>query len=475
MTTEVILPRKEERAALWRELVAQAEEYIEGVESLPVAPVLDQAKLQQLLDTFSFDDPGTPIDVLRRFTGELKKHQVHTPHPSYFGLFNPAPSFMGIIGDSITATLNPQLAGWSHSPLAVETERRLIEAFAEKLGLARDETDGCMTSGGAEANLTALLCALVDRWPGVLDQGLQSIGARPVFYASSESHHSFLKAARTAGLGAAALHLIPATDKLTMDVALLRKAIEEDRELGYEPFLIVGTAGTTGAGVVDPLAELAEIARVNRLWFHVDAAWGGPAILVPELRPVLAGIENADSITLDPHKQLSVPMGAGMFVTRRRGILGKTFSVSTTYMPKEAERLAVADPFVHSLQWSRRFIGLKLFMTLATVGWAGYSAILRHQAEMGDLLRDRLRANGWTIVNQTRLPVVCFTPSDQTWDMATHQRVSDAVVKSGSAWISTILLGGSVPALRACITNYRTQPEHIEKLVTALTKARELN
>jgi glutamate/tyrosine decarboxylase-like PLP-dependent enzyme len=144
-------------------------------------------------------------------------------------------------------------------------------------------------------------------------------------------------------------------------------------------------------------------------------------------------------------------------------------------MPKEAERLAVADPFVHSLQWSRRFIGLKLFMTLATVGWAGYSAILRHQAEMGDLLRDRLRANGWTIVNQTRLPVVCFTPSDQTWDMATHQRVSDAVVKSGSAWISTILLGGSVPALRACITNYRTQPAHIEKLVTALTKARELN
>jgi glutamate/tyrosine decarboxylase-like PLP-dependent enzyme len=474
MTTEVILPGREQRSALWQELVAQAEAYLEGVESLPVAPALDQDKLQQLLDTFSFDEPGTPIDVLRRFTGELKNHQVHTPHPCYFGLFNPAPGFMGIIGDCIAATLNPQLAGWSHSPLAVETERRLIEAFAVKLGLPKDEADGCMTSGGAEANLTALLCALADRCPAVLDQGLQSIGARPVFYASSESHHSFLKAARAAGLGAAALRLVPVTDKLTMDVALLRAAIEEDRKRGYEPFLIVGTAGTTGAGVVDPFTELADIARANRLWFHVDAAWGGPAILVPELAPVLSGIEMADSITLDPHKQLSVPMGAGMFITRYRSILSRTFSVSTTYMPKEAERLAVVDPFVHSLQWSRRFIGLKLFMTLATVGWAGYSAILRHQAEMGDLLRDRLKASGWSIVNQTKLPVVCFTPSDQAWDMAMHQRVSDAVVQSGNAWISTILLGGKTPALRACITNYRTQPEHIEKLVAALAHAREL-
>ncbi len=394
MTIEAILPGKEERSAVWQEFIAQAEDYIEGVDSLPVAPVLDQAKLQSLLDTFSFDEPGTLIDVLRRFTAELKKHQVHTPHPSYFGLFNPAPSFMGIIGDSVTATLNPQLAGWSHSPLAVETERRLIEAFGVKLGLPQDEIDGCMTSGGAEANLTALLCALTDRWPGVLDHGLQSIGARPVFYASSESHHSFLKAARTAGLGAAALHLIPVTAKLTMDAAVLRTTIEEDRKQGYEPFLVIGTGGTTGAGVVDPLAELADVARANSLWFHVDAAWGGPAILVPELAPVFAGIEKADSITLDPHKQLSVPMGAGMFVTRHPSILSRTFSVSTTYMPKEAERLAIVDPFAHSLQWSRRFIGLKLFMTLATVGWDGYSAILRHQAEMGDLLRDRLRANG---------------------------------------------------------------------------------
>ena len=473
MTTELLLPSPEERSALWSELVAQAEAYFGDVESLPVAPTLNQADLQALLDTFSLDEPGSRIDVLHRFTRELKRHQVHTPHPCYFGLFNPAPAFMGILGDCITATLNPQLAAWSHSPLAVETERRMIHAFAGKFGLSQEHADGCLTSGGAEANLTALLCALTERWPGVLDSGVQSIAARPGFYASAESHHSFLKAARTAGLGRAALRTVPVTDELQMDSDALRRMIEEDRGLGYEPFLIIGTAGTTGAGVVDPLVAISEVARANRLWFHVDAAWGGAAVLVPELRAVLSGIETADSITFDPHKYLSIPMGAGMFLTRHRYALSRIFSVSTAYMPKEGERLAVVDPYVHSMQWSRRFIGLKLFLTLATTGWDGYARILRHQSEMGDLLRGRLTASGWSIVNRTKLPVVCFTPSDEEWDMAMHQRASDAVVESGSAWISTIMLGGKKPALRACITNYRTGPEHIETLLVVLSNVRD--
>src|ERR1035438_8350080 len=138
MTTELLLPSPEERSALWSELVAQAEAYFGDVGSLPVAPTLNQADLQALLDTFSLDEPGSRIDVLHRFTRELKRHQVHTPHPCYFGLFNPAPAFMGILGDCITATLNPQLAAWSHSPLAVETERRMIHAFAGKFGLSQE-------------------------------------------------------------------------------------------------------------------------------------------------------------------------------------------------------------------------------------------------------------------------------------------------------------------------------------------------
>jgi glutamate/tyrosine decarboxylase-like PLP-dependent enzyme len=473
MTADLLLPNREERTALWSEMIRQAESYFEGVESLPVAPVLNQSELHALLDGFSFDEPGSQLDVLHRFAEELKKHQVHTPHPCYFGLFNPAPAFMGILGEAIAATLNPQLAGWSHSPLAVETERRLIDAFAGKFGLPKESADGCLTSGGAEANLTAILCALAARWPSVLGSGLQGISAKPTFYSSAESHHTFLKAARTAGLGGGALRIVPVTDTLQMDCDALVRMIDEDRGLGYEPFLIVGTAGTTGAGIVDPLADISNVARANGLWFHVDAAWGGAAVLVPELRPVLTGIEDADSITFDPHKYLSMPMGNGMFLTRHRDILSRIFSVNTSYMPKEGEHLAVVDPYVHSLQWSRRFIGLKLFLTLATTGWSGYAEVLRRQSEMGDLLRARLKESGWCVLNRTRLPVVCFTPSDSEWDMVTHQCAADAVVQSGNAWISTILLGGKKPALRACITNFRTEPQHIDTLLAVLSKVRQ--
>jgi glutamate/tyrosine decarboxylase-like PLP-dependent enzyme len=224
--------------------------------------------------------------------------------------------------------------------------------------------------------------------------------------------------------------------------------------------------------VVDPLAAIGNIARANHLWFHADAAWGGAAVLCPALRPTLAGIETADSITFDPHKFLSIPMGAGMFLTRHPQTLSKIFSVSTAYMPKEGERLTVVDPYVHSLQWSRRFIGLKLFLTLATTGWDGYAQVIQHQSEMGALLRDRLTANGWRLVNDTRLPVVCFTSASVEWDMKMHQQLSDAVVASGRAWISTILLDGKMPALRACITNFRTGPEHIQALIDALATVR---
>ena len=302
---------------------------------------------------------------------------------------------------------------------------------------------------------------------------MQGVPDKPLFYASAESHHSFLKAARTAGLGRAALRIVPVTDDLRMDTGALQRMIEQDRRQGHEPFLVVGTAGTTSAGVVDPLVEIGEIAHANHLWWHADAAWGGAAALCPALRPTLAGIETADSITFDPHKFLSIPMGAGMFLTRHPEALSKVFSVATAYMPKEGERLTVVDPYVHTLQWSRRFIGLKLFLTLATTGWNGYAQVIQHQSAMGDLLRDRLTANGWRLVNDTRLPVVCFTSASEEWDMKMHQQLSDAVVASGRAWISTILLDGKRPALRACITNYRTGPEHIQALIETLTTVRD--
>jgi len=462
------------RIALWNEVVATIESYWQSVEQLPVSPSLDVENSRRIAETFKFEKPLEADVTFRAIASELLKGQVHTPHPQYFGLFNPAPTAMSIAADALVAALNPQLAAWSHSPLAVDIERHVVRSIAEKFGLPREQADGVFASGGAEANQTALLAALAHRWPEVASGGLRSLREEPVFYVSSEGHHSFLKAARASGLGANSLREADVVEDLRIDVNALRAAIQRDRVAGFVPFLLVATAGTTGAGVIDPLTELARLAQEQGVWFHVDAAWGGAAALVPELRSVLDGIELADSITFDAHKWLSVPMGAGMFLTRHPDILSRLFATQTAYMPKESERMQVVDPFSHSLQWSRRFIGLKLFLSLAVAGWDGYAAAIRHQTEMGELLRDRLIEENWKVVNHTPLPVICFTDGEGEWDYNLCQRIANAVVDSGEAWISTVQLGKQKqPALRACITNYRTEPRHIDALLAVLNQVRD--
>jgi glutamate/tyrosine decarboxylase-like PLP-dependent enzyme len=375
---------------------------------------------------------------------------------------------MGIAADTLVAAFNPQLAAWSHSPFAVEVERHIINTFAGRFGLPADNAEGTFTSGGMEANHTALLAALTRHFPAFLAHGIRALDAQPVLYLSSESHHSIEKAARLCGLGSDALRRVPVDAELRMRLDALRLAVAEDRRRGFLPFLVVATAGTTNAGVIDPLNEIAQIARDEGLWFHVDAAWGGAAVFVPELRSLLSGVERSDSITFDAHKFLSVPMGAGMFLTPHR-ILEQTFRVQTAYMPRDAAGLDIVDPHLSSMQWSRRFTGLKVFLSLLVAGWDGYAEAIRHQTSMGELLRTQLRQAGWTIRNTTQLPVVCFTRGGL--DNEALLRLCARVVASGEAWISTTLLAGTETVLRACITNYQTNPEHIDDLVESLGRA----
>jgi glutamate/tyrosine decarboxylase-like PLP-dependent enzyme len=471
---QLLLPQTE-RDRLWASVVGVIESYIEDVASLRVAPVLDPSGLRELVDLIGFDSPLDPTEAVEFVAQGLREHQVHTPHPRYFGLFNPAPTTMGIAADALAAAFNPQMAAWSHNPFSAEIEMRLIREFGVKFGYDSASADGTFCSGGAEANYTALLCALHRAFPTAWEEGLGGMGVRPVMYTSTEGHHSFAKAARLCGLGSRGIRAIPSDCALKMDAGMLRRQVAQDRADGFAPFLVVGTAGTTSAGVIDPLPELADIAESEGMWFHVDAAWGGGAALAPELRPLLCGIERADSITFDAHKWLSVPMGAGLFLTRHCDALPSTFATAQNYMPRDADGLDIVDPFNKSMQWSRRFIGLKVFMSLAVAGWEGYAAAIRHQTAMGHLLREELTANGWRIVNDTPLPTVCFVD-------ARNPRGSDAdylralcawVVSSGRAWISTTLLGGTTHALRACITNYRTGPEDVSALVATLEDARK--
>jgi glutamate/tyrosine decarboxylase-like PLP-dependent enzyme len=473
--SSTLLLDSQTRTELWSHVVQALDDYINKVNTARVAPELNLEEIRALLEPFTFEQALQPLEALDFIVQGLWQHQVHTPHSRYFGLFNPAPTTMSIVADTLVAAFNPQLAAWSHSPLANEIEQHLVRAFGERFGYDPAQTDGTFASGGAEANHTALLTALVHTFPDFAQAGLRALEAQPVLYVSSQGHHSFIKAARFCGLGTDAVREVPLNEKLHMDVNLLAAQVSQDRAAGYAPFLVVATAGTTGAGVVDPLAPLTEVAAAERLWFHVDAAWGGAAALVPELRPLLEGIEQADSITFDAHKWLSVPMAAGLYLTRHPDILDRTCGMTAGYMPRDAAGLEVVDPFTHSMQWSRRFIGLKLFLSLAVAGWSGYETSIRHQVAMGDLLRQELEGSGWRVVNETRLPVICFVDQRHpAGDTAPYlEAIARDVVSSGQAWISTTRLDETTPVLRACITNYRTEARDVQALVQALNEARQ--
>lgn len=463
-----------ERAMLWDELAQSIEGYARRVDDLNVSPKLNPSALRTVLAAFDFESAVSPTEAIRFAAESLSEHQVHTPHPRYFGLYNPAPTTMGIAADALVAAFNPQLAAWSHSPFAAEVERHLIEQLGRRFGYPAASIDGTFCSGGAEANHTGLLAAITHAFPGFAESGSRNLAGQPALYISTDAHDSIRKAARVSGIGSAAVRTVPVDSRYRMDLAALSAAINEDRANGLLPFLIVGTAGTTSSGTVDPLHELADIAWRESLWFHVDAAWGGAAALSPVVRDSVAGLERADSITFDAHKWLSVPMGAGVFITRHPKILSRTFETVNAYMPRDASGLDIVDPFSHSLQWSRRFIGLKVFLSLLVAGWDGYRKAIEHQVRMGELLRTRLAESGWRIVNDTPLPLVCFAPKSMTdpSDREPIDRIAQFVVRSGVAWISSTILGGKHATLRACITNYRTQPDDVEALVNVLAQAR---
>lgn len=330
---------RDTRRSLSERVANLVERHTHEISQLPVAPQVTPNDIRDRLSSYDLEAPISPVAAVEDVAEMLTEATVHTSHPRYFGLFNPAPTFMGMLGDQLTAAFNPQLAVWSHAPAANEIERYLLEFFGRRVGFEATEVCGSFTTGGAEANLTAVLVALARRFPEAGERGVRDLDGQPTFYASEQSHLAWLKIAHACGLGRAAVKLVPVGKDLALDVDALNDAIERDRHAGQIPFLVAATAGTTSAGVIDPLNAIADVCRTNDLFFHVDAAWGGATVLSDRLRPLLKGIERADSVTIDAHKWLSIPMGAGMFLTRDAEALATAFRVSTSYMPSSSQDL----------------------------------------------------------------------------------------------------------------------------------------
>lgn len=430
--------------------------------SRDVVPGGPSGKWLRELRSMGFDQPKELAGLVEWVIEGLETGTVQVTHPGYLGLFNPAPTFAAECADRIVSVFNPQICVHSHAPAAVEIELHVIREVARRAGMP-DGSGGHFTSGGSEANFTGMLCALQAGSPAYGDDGLCAFARPPCIFVSEESHLAWLKIAHAAGVGRNAVRLVQTDGRGRMDPEALTETIETDVRSGNMPVMIAATAGTTNAGMVDPLTRCGEIARKHGMWFHVDAAWGGA--LIARDTGALKGIEQADSITIDAHKWFATTMGAGMFLTSRPDLAAQVFRIDASYMPRSD---TAKDFYVNSNQWSRRFVGLRMFLALGTAGWMGYANHVERAIRLADRLAWLLQREGWSLVNHSPMAVACLVPPEG------HEAVRnyvDAVRGDGRFWVSTAIFEGK-PVLRACITNGRTSERDIDALVEVLASVR---
>ena len=432
------------------------------VQSGPVAPSIDMQQFRAELATFDFERPQPLEEALRWAIERLEHGIVQMSNPRYFGLFNPGASFPSQCADRLAGSFNPQLASSASSPVPVALENHVIRAVARRAAFGDDAT-GHFATGGSEANFTALICALTAAHPKFSEGGVRAFGGPVKFYTSRDCHIAWLKIAHQAGVGRGALRLVATDGRGRMDPEALLKAIVDDRAAGAIPVMIVATAGTTGAGMIDPLHACADIAKQQALWLHVDAAWGGAALASNRLRGLLDGIERADSLTIDAHKWLATTMGCAIFISRRADLLSEAFHASTNFMPSS---IAGVDPYLNSVQWSRRFLGLRLFLALAAAGWEGLGAHVERGVDVIELVKERLLASGWRIANDSPLAVLDAIPPAALGDVRALVR---RVVASGRAWVAPTTFEGQ-EVVRICATNGETGVPDVEALVAALNE-----
>ena len=444
---------------LTRELLCANERVARG----SVVPTIDMSALRVQLADFDFREPRPLEELLPWTIAQLEHGVVHMTNPRYFGLFNPAPTFPALCGDRLTGAFNPQLATATTSPAAVEIEAHVIRAVARQAGLP-PESAGHFTSGGSEANYTAVLCALTHANDRFASEGARSFSGPPVFYISRESHLAWVKIAHQAGIGRNAVRQVPTDGGGRMDCDALERMLDDDAKSGCVPVLIVATAGTTNAGMIDPIDRCADLARDRGLWLHVDAAWGGAVLASERLRGVLAGIERASSITIDAHKWFATTMGCGMFITRHAELLPATFQVATGFMPSHSVSV---DPYVTTAQWSRRFLGVRLFLSLGAAGWSGYAQHVERAVHLIDCLRALLQEEGWHVANDSSLAVLCVEPPAGAPDPRT---IASRVLASGRAWIAVAKYEGR-DVIRICLTHGEATLDDVHQLVDALTEA----
>lgn len=474
---------------MWEDLVAQHELLGRAVTSiiadfaasLETRRVASEATPEDLHKLFAEPLPEKGIgyeEILTRFRNDIAPHAMTVPSPRYFGQFNPTPLPIGVWADALAAALNQNAGAWRNGPTSAMIETRVMRWLCELIGYG-NESFGTLASGGSEANLIALKCARDAVNGSIVHRGVRQVPSDLVIYASEQCHYSLEKSADILGIGRELLRKIPTDERFHIRTDLLRAEIENDRRAGLTPCCIVGVAGTTSTGVVDPLPELAAIARDQKCWFHVDAAYGGVLAFSATHQAKIRGIELADSVTFDPHKWMFVPFACGAVLVRAGGgVLRDAFDISPEYLSEDRGGADVEyDFFRYGQMGTRRFNSLKLWMAWKFLGRSGYAQLLEKQIALTEYLAGQIDGlPDFERLGEVETAVCCFkllpkgaSEQDGAYQDRLQQRLQQLIEKSGEAWITTTVLHGR-RALRVNINSFLTEKRHVDDLIALLKR-----
>lgn len=437
--------------------------YLTEVDGYPVLPRLEPGQVRAALPA-SAPEAGEPFDqVLHDFERQIVPGITHWNHPAFFAYFAVTGSGPGILAEMLSAALNVNAMLWRTSPAATELEDHVLCWLRDAFGLP-EAFEGVINDTASSSSLYALAAAREAALPGAHERGLAG-GPRPRVYLSAEAHSSIDKATVTLGFGTDGVRRIPTDGEFRMVPEALRAALADDRAAGWTPVAIVATIGTTSTTSVDPVAPIAPIAEEFQAWLHVDAAYAGPAALVPETRPLFAGWERADSIVLNPHKWLFTPIDCSVLYCRRPAALRRAFTVTPEYLRTLAAEPEVRNLMDYGISLGRRFRALKLWFVLRYFGRSGIVERLRRHMELARAFASWVDgAADWTRVAPVPFSTVVFrcapagVPPQEQDEL--NQAILDRVNASGRAFLSHTRLNGRL-CLRIAIGNLRTEERHV--------------
>ncbi|MBT8298099.1 MAG: aminotransferase class V-fold PLP-dependent enzyme [Maribacter sp.] len=456
--------------------------FFDAIEDYPVTRGESPLQLQKILGSSSLPKKGISAEeTISKSSDLLLNHSLFNGHPKFLGYITSSAAPIGVLADMLAATVNQNVGAQILSPMATEIEKQTIKWLAEFIGVS-PSYGGILVSGGNMANFNAFLVARTAKASTSLkEDGLLKSNSKLVAYCSKTTHTWVEKAAILFGHGSKSIRWIPTDDEYKMDNKILSQTIQQDLKDGYQPFMVVGTAGDVSTGVVDNLNEVASICKANNLWFHIDGAYGAPAAIIPELKAMFKGIESADSIALDPHKWLYAPLEAGCTLVKNPKHLIDTYSSHPEYynFSKDEEGQSL-NFYEYGLQNSRGFRALKVWMALKQIGSDGYKKMIAEDIELSELLFELARIHPELEAMTQNLSITTFryVPSEnlprenekkEEYLNTLNEILLDRLQQGGEVFLSNAIVKKHY-CLRGCIVNFRTSKKDIEEIIDIVVK-----